>query len=166
MSFVGSRRDKFPLKTAIALLLGIVLTAYLCSEFRTPLRGYPTALTGPYQPAATQPVRSIDYSADIPGTLVCPDPTALHDLLYDYAQYRAHRGPRPHDSMGRNQPPALPPNPFPRPSVHDCAIVPPGTSMRLAANTDPPQVTVRMSNGATIHGYTLAQMTQPDAAAP
>src|SRR6185312_4807211 len=90
-------RDKFPIKTAVALLFGIVATAYLCSEFRTPLRGYPKALTSPYQPMATQTVRSVYYSADIPGALVCPDLTSLHNLLYDYEQYRAHRGPKPRD---------------------------------------------------------------------
>ena len=110
----------------------------------------------------TQAVRSLYYSADIPGTLVCPDPASLHDMLFDYEQYRARRGPRPHDSMGRSQPPAMTPNPFPRPSAHDCAIVPPNTLMQLSTGSDAPEVVVTMANGTTIHGYTSAQMIQSD----
>lgn len=162
-----TRRDKFPIKTVVAFLLGTVITAYLCSEFRAPLRGYPKALTGPFQSTGTRSVRSIYFSAEIPGTLVCPDPASLRSLLNDYERYRTRRRLEPHgDGLGRTQVPAMPMNVFPRPPAHDCAIVPPNTSMQLAANPDGPEVMVKMANGATIHGYTLLQMIQLDPTLP
>lgn len=155
------RPHKFPVKTVVALLLGIVATAYLCSEFRTPWRGYPKELTRPYQSAETRTVRSVYFSADIPGTLVCPDPSSLHDLLFDYEQYRVRRHFEPHgDLMGRTQPPSMPTNLFPRPSAHDCAIVPPNTPMQLSTGHGAPQVIVTMANGVKIHGFTLLEMIQ------
>ncbi len=158
MSNSFTRRNPFPRKSAAALIIAIAAAAYLSSEFRAPLLGYSKELTSEYQPSSTHAVSAVSFSAIIPGALVCSDTIALHDMLYDYEQYRLLQRFQPRNGNGRTQSTFVATPLLPRPSAHECAIVAPGSPMEQSTDGVQPQVIVRMPNGTVIHGYTDPRM--------